>query len=226
MVGIAEDVIVKVGGLSIPTDFHVIRTPRNNNRSNPQPTWPPIYQEESEEESVMTAKPKETSNRAVTPKLKKDQKTPIPARRSKQKKEDTKAVKKKKKPEKGRKERKIELNCTGFKNLLGKLKKIKNAIIKDGGIGVHLFEDNSKWKKTETTPLGVYTSAVPKGKGKTYGPPIRASPRLAALRAQSVANPQPETLVVPAVIAPTLSLPPKKRPIQKAAGEGTSKATA
>ncbi|MED6150225.1 hypothetical protein PIB30_070336, partial [Stylosanthes scabra] len=42
----------------------------------------------------------------------------------------------------------------------------------------------------------------------------------------SVANPQPETLVTPTTNVSTSSLPPKKRPIQKAAGEGTSKAAA
>ncbi|MED6208597.1 hypothetical protein PIB30_046858 [Stylosanthes scabra] len=63
-----------------------------------------------------------------------------------------------------------------------------------------------------------------KGNAKAYGPPTQASPRLAALRARSVPNPQPETPVTPAIIAPTPSLPPKKRSIQKAAGEGTSKA--
>ncbi|MED6173672.1 hypothetical protein PIB30_061802 [Stylosanthes scabra] len=145
MVDIAEDVIIKVGQLSIPTDFHVIRTPRSNNRTNPQPKWPPISQEESEEEAVVATKLKETAKRPVTPKLKKDKKNPTLARRNKQKKEDIKAVKKKKKqPEKEREERKAKLNCTDFKDLLDKLKKIKSAIIKDGGIGVHLVEDNSK----------------------------------------------------------------------------------
>ncbi|MED6123807.1 hypothetical protein PIB30_052957 [Stylosanthes scabra] len=57
-----------------------------------------------------------------------------------------------------------------------------------------------------------------KGKAKAYGPPTPASPKLAALRARSVANPQPETPTTPAVIAPTPSLPPKKRPSQKTAG--------
>ncbi|MED6186947.1 hypothetical protein PIB30_071641 [Stylosanthes scabra] len=108
------------------------------------PTQAPISQEESEEESVVATKPKEAAKRTVTPKLKKNQKTPTPARRSKQKKEDIKTMKKK--PEKGREERKSELNCTDFKDLLGKLKKIKSAIIMDGDIGVHLVEDNSKWK--------------------------------------------------------------------------------
>ncbi|MED6130195.1 hypothetical protein PIB30_115619, partial [Stylosanthes scabra] len=74
---------------------------------------------------------------------KKDQKTPTPARKSKQKKEDTKLVKKKK-PEIRKEERKAELICTTFKDLIGKLKRLNSAIVKDGGIGVHLVEDKSK----------------------------------------------------------------------------------
>ncbi|MED6151490.1 hypothetical protein PIB30_083009 [Stylosanthes scabra] len=170
---------VGLGRLSIPTYFHVIKTPRNNNRSNPQvllgrpflkttgfklnfydetfslevgnviemfqPSQPPISQEESEEESVVAIEPKETANRVVTPKLKKDQKTPTPVQRSKQKKEDTKSVKKKK-PERRKEDRKAELNCITFKDLIGKLKRLNSVIVKDGSIGVDLVEDNSKWK--------------------------------------------------------------------------------
>ncbi|MED6149742.1 hypothetical protein PIB30_065538 [Stylosanthes scabra] len=62
-----------------------------------------------------------------------------------------------------------------------------------------------------------------KGKAKVYGPPTRASHRLAALRSQPVANRQPETPVTPTIGAPTSTLPPKKHPIPKKAGEGTSK---
>ncbi|MED6173581.1 hypothetical protein PIB30_060898 [Stylosanthes scabra] len=114
-----------------------------------QPTRPPIPQEESvhqarKQESVGEIKQK-TADPTVTPKQKNEQKTPTPVQRSKQKKEDTKAVKKKK-PKKEKKERKAELNCTNFKDLLGKLKNINSAIIKDGGIGAHLVEDNSKLK--------------------------------------------------------------------------------
>ncbi|MED6116622.1 hypothetical protein PIB30_101925 [Stylosanthes scabra] len=54
-----------------------------------------------------------------------------------------------------------------------------------------------------------------KGKAKAFGPLTRASPRLVALRSQPAANPQPETPVTPTISAPTSSLPPKKRPIQK-----------
>ncbi|MED6137649.1 hypothetical protein PIB30_066918 [Stylosanthes scabra] len=61
-----------------------------------------------------------------------------------------------------------------------------------------------------------------KGKAKAYVPPTRAFPRLVVLRSQPAANPQHETPVTPTISAPTSSLPPKKRPIQKAAGEGTS----
>ncbi|MED6223309.1 hypothetical protein PIB30_072713 [Stylosanthes scabra] len=65
-----------------------------------------------------------------------------------------------------------------------------------------------------------------KGKDKAYGPPTRASPRLAALRSQKVANSQPEAPIILATNVPSSSLPPKKRPIQKAAGKGTSKVAA
>ncbi|MED6126191.1 hypothetical protein PIB30_075975 [Stylosanthes scabra] len=60
-----------------------------------------------------------------------------------------------------------------------------------------------------------------KGKAKAYEPLTRASPRLAALRSQAVANSQPEAPVTPATNVPTSSLPPKKRLIQKAASKGT-----
>ncbi|MED6137606.1 hypothetical protein PIB30_066529 [Stylosanthes scabra] len=61
-------------------------------------------------------------------------------------------------------------------------------------------------------------SPSPKGKAKAYGPLTQVSSRLAALRSQPAANPQPETPVTPTISAPTSSLPPKKRLIQKAAG--------
>ncbi|MED6126466.1 hypothetical protein PIB30_078796 [Stylosanthes scabra] len=69
---------------------------------------------------------------------------------------------------------------------------------------------------------GPFTSA--KGKAKAYGPPTRASPRLATLWSQPAANRHPETPVTLTLGAPTSTLPPKKRPIPKKAGEGTSKA--
>ncbi|MED6149562.1 hypothetical protein PIB30_063678 [Stylosanthes scabra] len=65
-----------------------------------------------------------------------------------------------------------------------------------------------------------------KGKAKAYRLLTRAFPRLATLRSQAVANSQPEAPVILATNVPTSSLPLKKRPIQKKACEGTSKAAA
>ncbi|MED6212064.1 hypothetical protein PIB30_079641 [Stylosanthes scabra] len=86
-----------------------------------------------------------TVSMAVIPKQEKARKTPTPTRRSKQKKETTQTVKEKK-PERGKEYKKVELNCTNFQDLIGKLKRINSALAKDGGVGVHLIEDNSKWK--------------------------------------------------------------------------------
>ncbi|MED6175337.1 hypothetical protein PIB30_077385 [Stylosanthes scabra] len=70
------------------------------------------------------------------------------------------------------------------------------------------------------------SSPLAKGKGKARGLPTRASPRLVALRSQAAAQNQLGTPVTPAINTPTLSLPIKKRPLNKAAGEGTPKAAA
>ncbi|MED6158100.1 hypothetical protein PIB30_029535 [Stylosanthes scabra] len=45
-------------------------------------------------------------------------------------------------------------------------------------------------------------SSSAKGKGKVYGPPTRASPRLAALRAQATANGVPEAPTIPVASGP------------------------
>ncbi|MED6183854.1 hypothetical protein PIB30_041709 [Stylosanthes scabra] len=65
-----------------------------------------------------------------------------------------------------------------------------------------------------------------KGKAKAYEPPTRASPWLAALRSQAVANSQLKAPVTPTTNVLTLSLPPKKCPIQKTTSKGISKAAA
>ncbi|MED6116262.1 hypothetical protein PIB30_098481 [Stylosanthes scabra] len=41
-----------------------------------------------------------------------------------------------------------------------------------------------------------------KGKAKAYGPPTRASPRLAAMRARLAANSHPETSAAPVIPTP------------------------
>ncbi|MED6113518.1 hypothetical protein PIB30_071554 [Stylosanthes scabra] len=163
ILGQRQDVIVKLGELTIPADFHVIKTSPSDKGSNPQvllgrpflktasfklnyydetfsfefgnvieifqPTRPPIPKEGSVHHFQLgnhKAKVEESVEKAGT-------------------KEATKMVKKKK-PEKGMEERKAELKCADFKDLIGKLKMISNAFVKESSIGVHLIEDNSKWK--------------------------------------------------------------------------------
>ncbi|MED6138832.1 hypothetical protein PIB30_078190 [Stylosanthes scabra] len=99
-----------------------------------------------EEESVEEVGRKEIEDQTSTPQKMKKSRATSSVRKNKAKKETTKMVKKKKKPEKGKEERITELKCVDFKDLIGKLKRINNALVKDGGIGVHLIEDNSKWK--------------------------------------------------------------------------------
>ncbi|MED6113150.1 hypothetical protein PIB30_068148 [Stylosanthes scabra] len=67
------------------------------------------------------------------------------------------------------------------------------------------------------------SSPLAKGKGKAHGLPTRASPRLDALRSQVAAQNQLGTPVTPAINAPTSSLPIKKCPLNKVAGEGNDK---
>ncbi|MED6152046.1 hypothetical protein PIB30_088199 [Stylosanthes scabra] len=70
------------------------------------------------------------------------------------------------------------------------------------------------------------SSPLAKGKGKIHELPMRASPRLAALRSRVAAKNQLGTPVTLAINTPTPSLPIKKRPLQKATSEDTSKARA
>ncbi|MED6210191.1 hypothetical protein PIB30_061821 [Stylosanthes scabra] len=93
---------------------------------------------------------------------------------------------------------------------------------------------SARWETTHRSNASLtlliwHTHDLPppaKGKAKAYGPPTRASPRLTTLRSQAAVQPQPETPVTPGISGPTSSLPPKKRPIQREAGECTSKAAA
>ncbi|MED6126121.1 hypothetical protein PIB30_075293 [Stylosanthes scabra] len=193
MVGIVEDVIIKIGELTIPTDFHAIKTAPSDKggyyqvllerpflktvgfRLNYfdeifsfsmgnvikifQPTRPPIPKTGSihhvqlcNQEGKEKDATKEIKQKKVEEKKGNDQKEkgsritpPTTSKKKKKKKKSTKAVKKKK-PEECKIKTKAELKYADFKDLIGKLKMINSALVKDGGIGVHLIEDNSKWK--------------------------------------------------------------------------------
>ncbi|MED6113541.1 hypothetical protein PIB30_071747 [Stylosanthes scabra] len=70
--------------------------------------------------------------------------------------------------------------------------------------------------RTRSNPLA-------KGKTKSHRPPLRASPRLAALRSQGTVQPQLQAPDIPAENIPMPILPPKKRLTYRMAGEGSSR---
>ncbi|MED6150287.1 hypothetical protein PIB30_070984 [Stylosanthes scabra] len=70
--------------------------------------------------------------------------------------------------------------------------------------------------RTKSNPLA-------KGKTKVHRPPLRASPRLAALRSQGKVQPQLQSLDLPAENIPMIILLPKKRLTYRTAGEGSSR---
>ncbi|MED6177336.1 hypothetical protein PIB30_097245 [Stylosanthes scabra] len=69
---------------------------------------------------------------------------------------------------------------------------------------------------TKSNPLA-------KGKTKVHRPPLRTSPRLAALRSRGEVQPQLQVPEVPAENIPTPMLSPKKCLTYRIAGEGSSK---
>ncbi|MED6125500.1 hypothetical protein PIB30_069093 [Stylosanthes scabra] len=79
----------------------------------------------------------------------------------------------------------------------------------------------SKWEKKKMT----HTKSNPLAKGKTkaHRPPLRASPRLEALRSRGKVQPQLQAPDVLAENIPMPILPPKKRLTNRMAGEGSSR---
>ncbi|MED6153785.1 hypothetical protein PIB30_105372 [Stylosanthes scabra] len=68
--------------------------------------------------------------------------------------------------------------------------------------------------RTKSNPLA-------KGKTKAHRPPLRASPRLAALRSRGKVQPQLQEPDIPAENIPMPILPPKKRLTYRMVGEGS-----
>ncbi|MED6176408.1 hypothetical protein PIB30_087937 [Stylosanthes scabra] len=88
--------------------------------------------------------------------------------------------------------KKTTIKCSRFIGLMKKVKALKNVLSRNKNMDAHLM--------------------APKGKGKIYGPPTRASPRLATLRAQAATNLACETPDTPAVTAiSTLGRKPRMR---------------
>ncbi|MED6127917.1 hypothetical protein PIB30_092612 [Stylosanthes scabra] len=118
--------------------------------------------------------------------------------------------KKRKEPDEGNTQKKRTLKCLSFDGLLGKLKVLKNVLHRNKNMDTHLMA------RTRSNPLA-------KGKTKAHGPPLRTSPRLAALRSQGIVQPQLQVPDIPAKNIPMLILLPKKRLTYRMAEEGSSR---
>ncbi|MED6194632.1 hypothetical protein PIB30_030257 [Stylosanthes scabra] len=165
---IAENVLVKVGKLTIPADFHVIMPSKGDKGGRPQTTevfhltHPPAPRmkgahqfqignedikldkllkraERNESEDPKVDDFKGKGLRIAPPQLKKKKKkAPLNLERKKEK--------KKKKHEEDEPEKKMVLKCSSFDKLLGKLKIFKKVLHHHKSMDAHLVKDNSKWK--------------------------------------------------------------------------------
>ncbi|MED6189016.1 hypothetical protein PIB30_091473 [Stylosanthes scabra] len=141
---------------------------------------------------------------------------------------EKKKKKKKKEPDEGSTQKKRTLKCLSFDGLLGKLTILKNVLRRNENIDTYL---RRKWlcvrtnhpqcARTTTNNEMARTKSNPLT--KVYRPPLRATPRLAALRSQRTVQPQLQAPDVPAENIPMLILPPKKRLTYRMAGEGPSR---
>ncbi|MED6208599.1 hypothetical protein PIB30_046860 [Stylosanthes scabra] len=127
--GIAKNVLVKIGKLTIPVDFHEIK-----------PDKPLKSAKGEKSEELKTDSFKRKGLRNAPPQLKKKKKkAPLNLERKKEK-------KKRKKHEEDEPKKKVVLNCSSFNKLLGKLKIFKEVLHHHKSMDAHLVKDNSKWK--------------------------------------------------------------------------------
>ncbi|MED6177660.1 hypothetical protein PIB30_100257 [Stylosanthes scabra] len=151
---IAENVLVKVGGLTILADFHVIMPTKGDKGRRPQ-----ICEEGTRKISVMMEarekekecrkreedKPKKGSRITPPPLKKKEKKESLKPAKKKKKHEEVKSRNKKKHKE-DKDEERIAFKCSSLGNLLSKLKKIGKALRNNQKMDAHLVKDQSKWK--------------------------------------------------------------------------------
>ncbi|MED6211994.1 hypothetical protein PIB30_078883 [Stylosanthes scabra] len=168
---IAENVMVNVGKLTIPADFHVIRPTEGDKGGRPQVgkitgvfhvTRPPAPRKKGVHQLQVGSKEIEPDKLLKSAERKKseDQKANgfkgkglriAPPQLKKKKKKvplnlERKKEKKKKKQEEDEPEKKMILQCSSFDKLLGKLKIFKKILHHRKSIDAHLVKDNSKWK--------------------------------------------------------------------------------
>ncbi|MED6213302.1 hypothetical protein PIB30_091856 [Stylosanthes scabra] len=145
--GIAEDVLVKIGNLTLENVeeiFHPVRPPASSKKNAHQVQLDndgKVGNKKREESRRQTEKGK--GSRHTPPQTKKKKKDPMkhtPKKRNREK----GSSKEKIEEEKAR--RKIELKCASVDDLIDKLKAFKGSLHNNQEFNTHLVQDHSKWK--------------------------------------------------------------------------------
>ncbi|MED6114549.1 hypothetical protein PIB30_081326 [Stylosanthes scabra] len=134
--GITEDVVGKIGSLTVPADFHVIRSTRHSKVGNVDEVYHP-------------RKPSATSKKSAHQiQLKKEDKDERKRRPCKEEGENQEAGEdnSKEKKEEEEEKRRLELKCKSVEDLIGKLYVFKEVLHHSDAMTRHLVKDQSKWK--------------------------------------------------------------------------------
>ncbi|MED6199520.1 hypothetical protein PIB30_076694, partial [Stylosanthes scabra] len=140
VVRIAENILLGIGELVIPTDFHVIKSTKGEKGGTPQ-------ESKGNESPGRKAKMRKTPRGSISdekgtrnaPTQSKGEKKNISLNTEKKK-------KKKKEPDESNTQKKRALKCLSFDGLLGKLTVLKNVLRHNENIDTHLVKNNSKWR--------------------------------------------------------------------------------
>ncbi|MED6223804.1 hypothetical protein PIB30_077726 [Stylosanthes scabra] len=155
--GIAKDVVVKIGSLTVPIVFHVIRSIRHSKGGTPQVllerttlktagfkldyiTNAFSFKVGNVEEVYHPKKPPAVNKKFAHQKKKKDP-TKKKVKIRKQGEDNSKEVK-----EEEKQKRKLELKCKSVEDLIEKLYAFKKVLHHNDAMNHHVVKDQSKWK--------------------------------------------------------------------------------
>ncbi|MED6160236.1 hypothetical protein PIB30_049514 [Stylosanthes scabra] len=153
--GIAKNVLVKIGSLTVPTDFHIRRATKDSKGGNVEETFHPVRPPASSKKNVHQLDHGErlVAKRVKTIGDKPRKSTHTPPQTKKKKKDPMKRIEKAKNREEGgskgkvkeeKARRKIELKCASVDDMINKLKAFKGALHKNKKLNTHLVQDHSK----------------------------------------------------------------------------------
>ncbi|MED6114376.1 hypothetical protein PIB30_079653 [Stylosanthes scabra] len=157
--GIAEDVVVKIGSLTVPANFHVIRSTRHSKGEEVyHPRKPSAASKKFAHQVQLSKEDKDESKqseeaKARLKKLKGLRSSPLHVKK-KRKDPAKKKVKirkpgkdnSKEKKEEEEEKRRLELKCKSVEDLIGKLYAFKKVLHHNDAMTHHLVKDQSKWK--------------------------------------------------------------------------------